>query len=292
MAKLYFKYGAMGSSKTAQALMFDFNYREKGKTTILFKPSIDTRDGETVIKSRIGLETSAEVISPDESFFDIPAPDLEGLSAIIVDECQFLTVEQVEELKTITEEYDIPVFCFGLKTNFKTQLFPASKRLIEIADSISEIKSICKCGKKAIINVRFDKLGNVVTDGEEFEVGGNEKYEGMCYSCYKKKLKEEKKTEPYFKFTIHLIIDEKEFSAQHYCSEQDFHSEKFTFTDFLFDFLPATFKGNPKTGDYCFWGNCQHIVSGIIVSEETYPPSYIHYDAEDQKHYFYQGEAA
>ena len=186
MAKLYFKYGTMGSSKTAQALMFRFNYQEKGKNVVLLKPALDTRDGKTLIKSRIGLEQEAVIIHKNDKIIGLF--NVYDVDAIIIDECQFLTVEQIEELKTITEIHNKPVFCFGLKTNFKTELFPASKRLLEIADSISEIKSICKCGNKAIINARIDSSGRVINVGDEIVLGGNEAYEGMCYSCYKSKL--------------------------------------------------------------------------------------------------------
>ena len=186
MAKLYFKYGTMGSSKTAQALMTCFNYEEKGRSVAFIKPSIDNRDGEEIVKSRIGLSRKAFVLQSGRSIYELFPINI--YDAIIVDEAQFLTFEQIEELKTITTEYDIPVFCFGLKTNYLTKMFEGSKRLLEISDSISEIKSICKCGKKAIINARIDNNGNVITSGKEVLIGSNESYEGMCYDCYKARM--------------------------------------------------------------------------------------------------------
>lgn len=193
MAKLYFKYGTMGSSKTAQALMTKFNYEEKGKKVLLLKPSTDDRDGKYCVKSRIGLEAIAIVVKNNMTILaSIGLNKYEGLNSkydvIIVDEAQFLTSKQVEELRMIVDMHCIPVLCFGLKTTSKSYLFEGSKRLLEIADSISEIKSICKCGNKAIINARFDDNGNVTLKGEDVFIGGNDFYEGMCYSCWQKKL--------------------------------------------------------------------------------------------------------
>lgn len=180
MSKLYFKYGTMGSSKTAQALMCRFNYITKGFNVLLVKPSTDTRSPK--VKSRIGLEADCEIIGLDESFFDLFKQHIPDV--IIVDECQFLTETQVNELKELTAK--IPVLCFGLLTNFQTKLFEGSKRLIELADSISEIKSVCKCGKKATLNARLIN-GKVITSGPEILIGADETYEGRCYWCYKDK---------------------------------------------------------------------------------------------------------
>ncbi len=184
MAKLYFRYGAMGSSKTANALMTKFNYEEKGKKVWLIKPATDTRDGKAVLRSRIGLEAEATVIGANDSVMKM-CP-LKDIDVIICDECQFLTPEQVDDLRLIVTDYDIPVLCFGLRTDFLTHLFPGSRRLFELADSITEIKSICRCGSKAIVNARFDEHGNIQTEGEQVMLGGNDSYEGMCWSCYHK----------------------------------------------------------------------------------------------------------
>lgn len=178
MGKLYFKYGAMGSSKTAQALMCRFNYITKGFEVLLVKPATDTRSPK--VKSRIGLEAECEIISQDGKFCDFLTE--RKYDVIIVDECQFLTEEQVNELKEITRE--IPVLCFGLLTNFQTKLFEGSKRLIELADSITEIKSVCKCGRKATVNTRLVD-GKVMTFGPEILIGAEEAYEGRCYWCFK-----------------------------------------------------------------------------------------------------------
>ena len=200
MSKLYFKFGAMGSSKTANALMTKFNYEEKGKTVWFIKPSIDTRDnyinenGETVAvaKSRIGLSAVADVIDESESICEKMTLENKKCDVIICDECQFLSEKQVDELKYIASEFDIPVLCFGLRSDFRTKLFSGSKRLFEIADSIAEVKSICKCGNKAIVNARFDGEGHVVVDGNQIEIGGNEKYESMCWKCWQKMIAEQK----------------------------------------------------------------------------------------------------
>ena len=196
MAKLYFKFGAMGSSKTAQALMTKFNYEEKGQRVWLIKPSVDNRDDftdpdgniRTVVRSRIGLSAEAEAIPHDFDIlaqYDARSQNTRYSDVIICDECQFLTADQVDQMKTLADLRDIPVICFGLRSDFQTQLFEGSKRLFEIADSISEIKSICRCGRKAIVNVRFDDLGEVVIEGEQVCIGGNDRYEGLCHRCYR-----------------------------------------------------------------------------------------------------------
>lgn len=187
MAKLYFKFGAMGSSKTAQALMTKFNYEEKGKNVWIMKPSIDTR--ETEVTSRIGLHAPAYIVSPDENLLDTYRRDYKKIDVIIVDECQFLTEAQVDQLRVFVDEYGIPVLCFGLRADFQAKLFPGSKRLFEIADSITEIKSICSCGRKAIVNVRFDDSGEIITEGDQVCIGGNDRYVGMCYKCYMERKK-------------------------------------------------------------------------------------------------------
>ncbi len=188
MAKLYFKFGAMNSSKTANALMTKFNYEEKGKKVWLIKPAIDNRDGVTIVRSRIGLQAEAVVVKAEDRILDMCPADID---VIIVDECQFLTPEQVDELRLIVSERDIPVLCFGLRSDFLTNLFPGSRRLFELADSITEIKSICKCGSKATVNARFAN-GEIQTEGAQVFIGGNESYEGLCWSCYHRMIEEKK----------------------------------------------------------------------------------------------------
>ncbi len=186
MPKLYFRYGCMGSSKTANALMVKFNYEEKGYKVALMKPLIDNRDGINIVKSRIGLQDKAITISKNDNIIEWYITKSNFPDVIIIDEAQFLTEEQVNQLKDITINY-IPVLCFGLKTDFQTHLFEGSKRLFEIADSIQEIKSICKCGHKAEINARISD-GKIIKTGEQVQIGGNESYVGMCYKCWKNNI--------------------------------------------------------------------------------------------------------
>ncbi len=206
MSKLYFKFGAMGSSKTANALMTRFNYLEKNHSVWLVKPQTDTRDDYTdengnivtVVQSRIGLSAPANVIKEDDDITKLiceASADIvengeliktQRIDVVICDECQFLSEKQIDQLKYIAENMDVPVLCFGLRSDFRTKLFPGSQRLFEIADSISEIKSICECGKKAMVNARFDCNGNIVTEGAQVDIGGNEKYKSMCWSCWQK----------------------------------------------------------------------------------------------------------
>ncbi|MGN0969510.1 MAG: thymidine kinase, partial [Evtepia sp.] len=145
MAKLYFKYGAMGSSKSAQALITQFNYEELGMRVWLIKPSIDDRDGANIIKSRVGLAREADVITPEDDIFQRYSAAGQ-CDVIIADEAQFFTPQQIDQLREIVDERDIPVLCFGLRTDFLTHLFPGSQRLMELADSITEIKNVCACG--------------------------------------------------------------------------------------------------------------------------------------------------
>lgn len=189
MAKLYFKYGTMGSSKTAQALITKFNYEERGMKTVLIKPSVDTRDGKNICKSRIGLSAEALTVNKSVNLFKL-IRDMK-VDVVIVDECQFLTEDQVDQLADVVMEMDVPVLCFGLRADFQTHLFPGSKRLFEIADSITEIKYICECGNKAVVNARLDESGRVVTEGSQVLIGGNDRYVAMCRKCWLKKIKEQ-----------------------------------------------------------------------------------------------------
>ena len=191
MAKLYFKYGAMGSSKTANALITKFNYEERGMRVWLIKPSIDNRDGADVVRSRIGLEARAHTVTPDADLF-ATFLEQEKIHAVIADECQFFTAAQIDQLRRIVDEYDVPVLCFGLRTDFLTHLFEGSRRLFEVADSITEVKTICSCGKKAIVNARIDGNGRVVTTGGQILIGGNDSYVAMCHSCWTDAIKKQK----------------------------------------------------------------------------------------------------
>ncbi|NLK28289.1 MAG: thymidine kinase [Clostridiales bacterium] len=191
MAKLYFKYGVMGSSKTAQALITKFNYEERGMRVWLIKPKTDDRDGENTVRSRIGLSSPAYVLPLAENVYESFQKLSDQVDVIIVDECQFLSEDQVDQLADIVILHNIPVLCFGLRTDFRTKMFPGSRRLLEIADSITEIKTICSCGKKATVNVRMDGRGRIVTQGEQILIGGNEQYTAMCYQCYMEKRREQ-----------------------------------------------------------------------------------------------------
>ena len=190
MAKLYFKYGAMGSSKTAQALITKFNYEERGMKVWLIKPSLDDRDGALSLRSRIGLMADATPIKPTDDIFELFALDEYHADVIIADECQFFTPGNIDELRRIVDELNVPVLCFGLRTDFLTKLFPGSMRLFEVADSIAEIKTICSCGKKASVNARINEQGHVVTEGSQVMLGGNDSYIAMCHRCYKKSIRD------------------------------------------------------------------------------------------------------
>lgn len=175
----------MGSSKTASALMCRFNYMQKGMSVLLMKPSIDNRFKVDEVTSRIGLSAPCYAFSKDENLVKVFKNEQKKskIDVIIVDECQFCTKEQIEQLRDIASS--VSVLCYGLLTNFKTELFEGSKRLVELCDSIAEIKCVCECGRKATINGRFvDDV--LTTDGAEIEIGAEEKYKGLCYPCFKK----------------------------------------------------------------------------------------------------------
>lgn len=190
MAKLYFRYGAMGSSKTANALMVRYNYLERGRQVLLLKPKIDSRDGEKVIRSRMGLEAPCEYV---EDFVDSVKESIEQtgdwqgketLSCIIVDECQFMTPDQVDFLSDLVDDYNIPVICYGLRTDFQARTFPGAARLFELADIIEQIPTICWCGKKAHFNARVIG-GKMVREGEQVFLGANESYVALCRRHFK-----------------------------------------------------------------------------------------------------------
>ena len=183
MSKLYFRYGAMGSSKTANALMVRYNYEEKGKNAVLLKPSLDSRDGAAIVRSRMGLEHPCVYV---EEFLSKTADknDWSDIDAIIVDEAQFLTKEQVERFSDIVDFHGIPVICYGLRTDFSSTLFPGSMRLMELADKIEEIPTVCWCGKRAHFNARISD-GQIVREGEQVFIGANESYISLCRKHFK-----------------------------------------------------------------------------------------------------------
>ena len=194
LAKLYFKYGAMGSSKTAQALITKYNYEENGLKVWLLKPSADVRDGVNILRSRIGLAAEVEIIPPAADVYELFVRTRKDCcDVIIVDECQFLTMAQIDQLRAIVNDWGIPAMCFGLRTDFQTKLFPGSLRLMEVADTIQEIKTICDCGAKATVNARIDGTGHIVTEGEQVLLGGNDSYIAMCHKCWIKGIRERRK---------------------------------------------------------------------------------------------------
>ena len=193
MAKLYFKYGAMGSSKTAQALITKYNYEENGLNVWLIKPSADTRDGADILRSRIGLEAKVEIIPPQMDVYErFVTTQKDRCDVVIVDECQFMTPEQIDGLRAIVNDFDLAVICFGLRTDFQTKLFPGSRRLMEVADKFQEIKTMCDCGIKATVNARIDGNGHIITEGEQVVLGGNDRYIAMCHRCWIRGIRENK----------------------------------------------------------------------------------------------------
>ncbi len=176
MAKLYYYYGAMGSSKSANALMAEYNYRERGQKVLLAKTNLDTRDGKNVIKSRIGLEKECVLLTEVCVMTD---EELEQYDAVIVDEIQFAKAEQVDFLAHIVDDLNIPVMCYGLRSDFQLHLFEGSQRMFEICDEIKEIKTVCWCGKKATCNARYNENG-IVREGAQVMLGANDDYIALC----------------------------------------------------------------------------------------------------------------
>lgn len=188
-SKLFFRYATMNSAKSAELLMKAYNFEERGLKILCIKPSIDDREGKNVIKSRVGIERECKMVKPTDNIYDGVKKLLENggkIDWILADESQFFKKEQIDQLGDIVDELDINVICYGLRADFRTELFEGSKRLFEIADSIEEMKSSCSCGRKSIINARIDENGNVVTNGEQIEIGGNDRYVSLCRKCYKK----------------------------------------------------------------------------------------------------------
>jgi len=181
MAKLYFRYGAMNAGKTTQLLQVKYNYEERGQQVLLLKPSIDDRDGRAKVKSRIGLECEATLIDSATDIAERVGQCLKQreIHCVLVDEAQFLTREQVEQLCSIVDEMNIPVIAYGLRSDFRGRLFPGSEALLAFADSIEELKTICWCGKKATMNTRLVN-GKAVYEGEQIQIGGNESYISLC----------------------------------------------------------------------------------------------------------------
>lgn len=207
MAKLYFYYSSMNAGKSTALLQSSYNYRERGMHTLILAPELDDRYGVGKITSRIGLEAQARTFKSDENLFELASliHDQEPLHCVLIDEAQFLTKEQVFQLGEITDQLDIPVLAYGLRTDFQGEPFPGSKYLLAWADNLKELKAICFCGSKAIMVIRLDEEGNAITQGSQVEIGGNDRYVSMCRKHFK---------ENYFRQTLvpqhHLPFDLKQ----------------------------------------------------------------------------------
>lgn len=189
IGKLYFRYGTMGSAKTALLLTTAYNFEERNMPYICFKPVIDTREQRNVIRSRIGIERACHWIYAETNLYEFISRIFKEVEVrplwILVDEAQFLSERQVDELASVVDDFGCNVLCFGLRTDFRTNLFEGSRRLFEIADSIEEVKSTCNCGRKTIVNARIDSKGEILTKGEQVEIGGNDKYVAVCRKCWR-----------------------------------------------------------------------------------------------------------
>ncbi len=187
MAKVYFYYAAMNAGKSTALLQANHNYLERGMRTLLFTTAIDDRDGNSDIVSRIGIRSEAQPYQPEDDLFAVTAKrhEEENLDCILLDEAQFLTKDQVFQLGRIADELKIPVLAFGLRTDFRGELFEGSQYLLAWGDDIKEIKTICHCGKKATMVARIDPHGQPTMEGAQVEIGGNDRYVSVCRSCYR-----------------------------------------------------------------------------------------------------------
>ena len=186
MAKLYFYYSAMNAGKSTVLLQSSYNYQERGMRTMLFAPVVDQRAGIGRIASRIGLSSNAHAFSSTDDLFRrvLTQHGEDGLACVLIDEAQFLTRAQVEQLCKVADKLDIPVLCYGLRTDFQAQLFAGSAALLALADDLIELKTICHCGRKATMNLRVGPDGKGLKEGEQIEIGGNERYVAMCRRHY------------------------------------------------------------------------------------------------------------
>jgi thymidine kinase len=189
MAKLYFYYASMNAGKSSHLLQADFNYRERGMATMLWTAALDSRSGGQV-KSRIGLESVAHKFAPDTDLWAAisAAHKVQPLDCVMVDEAQFLTSDQVWQLARLADEGGIPVLCYGLRTDFQGELFPGSAVLLGIADALVELKAVCHCGRKATMNLRVDESGAAVRQGQQTEIGGNDRYVALCRKHFSEAL--------------------------------------------------------------------------------------------------------
>lgn len=182
MAKLYFYFASMNAGKSTTLLQANFNYHERGMTTMLWTAQLDDRGGDKAIESRIGLHADAHRFAADTELWERigAANRIDPLACVLVDEAQFLTVAQVWQLARVVDEASIPVVCYGLRTDFQGELFPGSATLLGIADNLVELKGVCHCGRKASMNLRVDASGAAVSQGAQTEIGGNDRYVALC----------------------------------------------------------------------------------------------------------------
>ena len=192
MAKLYFYYAAMNAGKSTVLLQADFNYRERGMETMLFTAAVHNRSGFGIVDSRIGLQKQANTFDADTDIRAEVEAELKqrAINCILVDECQFLSREQVLALASICDELNIPVLAYGLRTDFQANLFEGSATLLALADTLVELKAVCECGRKATMNLRVDAEGHAVKSGAQTEIGGNDRYIALCRRHFMQRLKE------------------------------------------------------------------------------------------------------
>jgi thymidine kinase len=190
MAKLYFYYSSMNAGKSTALLQSSYNYRERGMDTLVLAPEFDDRYGAGKVTSRIGIETEATTFKPDDDLFALVKASTEesALHCVLIDEAQFLTRDQVFQLGEVTDELNIPVLAYGLRTDFQGEPFEGSKYLLAWSDNLKELKAICDCGSKATMVVRFDEGGKAITEGSQIEIGGNDRYVSMCRKHFKEKF--------------------------------------------------------------------------------------------------------
>ena len=188
MAKLYFYYSSMNAGKSTSLLQSSYNYKERGMNTLVLAPAFDDRYAPGKVTSRIGIETEATTFRPDTDLLDVVAAASEdqALHCVLIDEAQFLTRDQVFQLSELTDNLNIPVLAYGLRTDFQGEPFEGSKYLLAWSDNLKEIKAICHCGRKATMVLRMDENGNAVTEGSQVEIGGNDRYVSMCRRHFKK----------------------------------------------------------------------------------------------------------
>jgi thymidine kinase len=190
MAKLYCYYSAMNAGKSTVLLQSSHNYQERGMNTLLLTPEIDQRAGIGKIASRIGLDAEAQTFNAEDELYTLVKSTQASpqIACVLIDEAQFLTRAQVEQLSQVTDELGIPVLCYGLRTDFQGNLFPGSAALLGWADNLIELKTICHCGRKATMNLRTDAEGNAIREGAQVEIGGNERYVAMCRKHFRKAM--------------------------------------------------------------------------------------------------------